>query len=135
MKRYVTLFVVSLVIAVGLATFLKRPRTLAPRPIAASIPEVTLRLTIQRGAVMPTRAAVPKNHRVRLQVLNRDLASVTLALAGYEDRLGTHAIGAGAMWDTSFVADRPGDGFAWLVEGKPAGQLSVSGSHLEEGHR
>jgi hypothetical protein len=135
MKRYFTLLVVSVVIAIALAVVMKRPRSLAPRPLAVAIPEVTLRLTIQPGAVMPPRSAVPKNHRVRLQVLNRGGQSLTLALAGYEDRLGTRAIAAGALWDTSFVADRPGEDFAWLLNGEPAGQLTVTGSHLVEGHR
>ena len=34
-----------------------------------------------------------------------------------------------------FTADRPGDDFAWIVNGIPAARLTVSGSHLIEGHR
>jgi len=66
---------------------------------------------------------------------NRDAVTVTLSLAGYEDRLAPRALARGARWDTTFIADRPGEDFAWLLDGKPAGQLTVTGSHLVEGHR
>jgi len=135
MKRYGMLLAISVVITIALTAIVKRPRALAPRPIAAAIPEFTLRLTLQPGAVMPHRSVVPKDHRVRLIVLNRGHQSLTLTLAGYEDRLGSRAIAAASLWDTSFVADRPGEDFAWLLNGEPAGQLSVTGSHLVEGHR
>ena len=41
----------------------------------------------------------------------------------------------GAGWTGEFLADRPGEDFAWLLDGEPAGRLTVTGSHLVEGHR
>jgi hypothetical protein len=134
-KRYLALFAITLVVALALAALARRPRTPALAPAAAPVPEVTLALAIEHGAMAPSRAAVPKDHRIRLEVLNRDAVTVTLSLAGYEDRLAPRALARGARWDTTFIADRPGEDFAWLLDGKPAGQLTVSGSHLVEGHR
>lgn len=135
MKRYLTLFAISLAIAVALAIVARNPRSRPATPVALAVPEAALELAIEHGAIVPSRAAVPKEHRVRLAVENRDDETATLSLAGYEDRLAPRAIAPGARWDTTFVADRPGEGFAWLVDGKLAGQLTVSGSHLVEGHR
>jgi hypothetical protein len=61
--------------------------------------------------------------------------AVGLALAGYEDRLAIPALSPGATWSGEFIADRPGEDFAWLLDGVPAGRLAVTGSHLVEGHR
>jgi hypothetical protein len=58
-----------------------------------------------------------------------------VALAGYEELLPPRRIAPGETWSAEFVSSRPGDDFAWLVDGRPAGRLRVTGSHLEEGHR
>jgi hypothetical protein len=58
-----------------------------------------------------------------------------LRLSGYEDRVDSGDLAPGATWRGAFLADRPGEDFAWLVGGGPSGQLAVRGSHLVEGHR
>jgi hypothetical protein len=54
---------------------------------------------------------------------------------GYEDRLGAVRVAPDSLWRGEFVADRPGQDFAWVLDGAPAGRLEVAGSHLVEGHR
>jgi hypothetical protein len=68
-------------------------------------------------------------------VEHRGAATARLTLAGYEDRLDIPALAPGAGWTGQFLADRPGEDFAWLLDGQPAGRLTVTGSHLVEGHR
>src|SRR5262249_11369449 len=125
MKRYVVLFVAALALAAVLAGVARAPRAPVAAPAPRAIPEVTLRLTIERGVLTPERSAVPKDHRVRLEVTNRDPRTATLALAGYQDVLAPRAIEPGGVWSDSFVASRPGDDFAWMLDGSPAGQLQI----------
>ena len=60
---------------------------------------------------------------------------LTVTLAGYEDRVPPAPLGPGATRTVTFLADRPGEAFAFLVDGEPSGRLAVTGSHLPEGHR
>jgi len=60
---------------------------------------------------------------------------VGLSLHGYQDRLMIGWIDSDSTWRGEFIADRPGDGFAWMLEGEPVGKLAVAGSHLVDGHR
>ena len=135
MKRYGVLLVVGLLAGLvlpGAAKLLRSRDAEAPAP---AIAETSLSLTLRGGRVAPERGAVPKDHRVRLVVVNEGDAPATLALAGYEDALPPHALAPRERWEASFLADRPGADFAWLVDGQPAGMLSVTGSHLVDGHR
>jgi hypothetical protein len=66
---------------------------------------------------------------------NAGTAAATIALPGYEDRLTVPRLEPGAQWSGGFLADRPGDDFAWVVNERPAGRFLVAGSHLVEGHR
>ena len=110
-----------------------RGRAAAPAPHA--LPTAALALALVDGRMAPDPAAVPKGHRVALTVTNRGSRAVDVRLAGYEDRVHAPALAAGATWRVEFVADLPGEDFAWLVDGQPAGRLAVTGSHLVEGHR
>jgi cupredoxin-like protein len=125
-------------VVVGMAlAWLGRPArrgTPAPAATAAGAP-VSLVLEVRDGEVSPARLAVPKSSRVSLSVVNRGSAAVRFALAGYEDRVSAAAVAPGSTWRCEFVADRPGEDLAWLVDGRPAATLAVSGSHLEEGRR
>ena len=131
------LLLAAAVVALALAlTALGRPRRAdAPSPAAAAAPVVEMAIAIGAGQVLPAVASVPKGARVRLRIENRGAAPARLALAGYEDRLEMPALAPGAVWTGEFLADRPGEDFAWLIDGQPAGRLAVSGSHLVEGHR
>jgi hypothetical protein len=101
----------------------------------APAPEVELALALTPAGVTPEQTGVPKGRRVHLTVVNRRPRPATLALDGYRDRLTIGAIAPGAEWHGQFLADRPGEDFAWIVDGEPAGRLAVQGSHLVEGHR
>jgi len=72
---------------------------------------------------------------VQLSLVNTGARAIAPTLAGYEDRFAPGTIAPGATWSGTFVSDRPGEAFAWLIDGEPCGRLSVSGSHLVEGHR
>ena len=136
MKRYLVLLAVAVVLgAIGLVA--GRAIRLAPRPESVAVqPEVALEITIGPGArITPAVASVPKDHRVRLTITNHDARPASLTLAGYEDRLGEVRVAPDSLWRGEFVADRPGQDFAWMLDGAPAGRLEVAGSHLVEGHR
>lgn len=123
--------------ALALALFARAPKH-APRPApatASSSPAESLRLEIVGGAIRPERTAVAKGSAITLSVRNRDLVPRRLSLAGYEDRWISSPIPARETTVLRFTADRPGEDFAWLVDGAPAGVFSVTGPHLEEGHR
>lgn len=136
MKRSYLLLALTVVVLSVALTLLGRPRSAhAPPPAAAEAPVAELAIAITGGKISPAVASVPKGHRVRLRVEHRDAAVVRLALAGYEDLLDIPPLAPGATWTAEFPADRPGDDFAWLLDGQPAGRLTVTGSHLIEGHR
>ncbi len=137
MKRsYVRLFGLVVLLALAL-TALGRPRRHeTARPAAAPpAPAVDLVIGIAGGQVSPALAAVPKGSRVRLRVDYRGVGPARLTLAGYEDRVSIPALAPGIVWTGEFLADRPGEDFAWVLDGRPAGRLTVTGSHLVEGHR
>ncbi len=134
-RRYVILAVAIVVVSVAL-TLLGRPRRDEAPPIAASAaPVVELTIAIKAGKVSPAVTSVPKGHRVLLRVEHRGTTTAHLVLAGYEDLLDIPPLVPGTTWTAEFLADRPGEDFAWLLDGQPAGRLKVSGSHLIEGHR
>lgn len=138
MKRaYLLLFAGTIaagLLLVAMGRFAPR-RESATGAAAPALPAVSLSIRIQDGTVTPETHSVPKGRRVILQVANRGSKSVTLTLAGYEDRLDLGAIEPGGERSGEFFADRPGEDFTWLLDGEPAGRLAVTGSHLVDGHR
>ena len=133
--RYLSLVIGVVLIALAL-TLLGRPRRVeAPVSTIAPAPVVVVTLAIEGGRLAPAITSVAKGARVRLRVAMRGARGVRLTLAGYQDRLAIPALEPGTTWTGEFIADRPGEDFAWLIDGVPAGRLSVTGSHLVEGHR
>lgn len=136
MKRSYPLLAGMVIVASVTLAMLGRPRPAeSPRPAVAAAPVADLAIAIEAGKVSPAVTSVPKDHRVRLRVEHRGATSVRLALAGYEDVLEIPPLAPGSVWMAEFQADRPGEDFAWLLDGQPAGRLIVTGSHLVEGHR
>ncbi len=134
-RAYGALVAVTLALALAIVSLARLPRRdAAPVPATPASPVVALALDLAGGSVVPAVSAVPKDHRVRLEVRNRGRTPARLALAGYEDRVSA-TIAAGETLRVEFLADRPGEDFPWLLDGSPAGRLSVTGSHLVEGHR
>ena len=135
MRRYLALFAITLAAAAVLAVAARRPRQAAAPAPAAATPVVAIALVVTDRGLAPAVSTAPKDHEVRLAIENRGRARVSLALAGYEDRLAIPPLEPGARWSGAFTADRPGEDFAWLLDGRPAGRFAVQGSHLIEGHR
>ena len=136
MKRYGVVLALALVAALVLGAVARLPRGSAERaPVAPAVPSLKLKVAFAAGAARPEAASVPVGHRVEATLVNEDSRVLTIGLAGYEDRVPAAAIAPGSSRTVGFVADRPGEAFAWLVDGEPCGRLAVTGSHLEEGHR
>ena len=134
--RWLLVGTLALAGAVAVSALLRVPT--APVDIGVGIaPAETVKvaLDVREDAVHATRVAVDANQAVRLEATNHGLVPVRLRLSGYEDRVDIGPLAPGATWRGAFLADRPGEDFAWLVDGRPAGRLQVRGSHLEEGHR
>jgi hypothetical protein len=135
-KRYLKLFGSALVLGVALMLVARTVHMPAPAaPKVAEIPSVDLALTLTKQGLSPENSSVPKDHRVRLSIVNRRRDRVGLALHGYQDKLMIGWIEPDSTWRGEFLADRPGEGFAWELGGEPVGKLSVLGSHLVDGHR
>jgi hypothetical protein len=105
-----------------------------PAP-GAEAPIVPVSIEIKDGAIDPAIVSVPKDHRVRLTVINHDAKTAQVTLSGYEDRVEIPPLRPRDHWTGTFLADRPGGDFAWVLNGVPTGRFAVTGSHLEEGHR
>ena len=136
MKRYAMLFGSALVLGLVLMMVARTVHVPAPAtPNVVEIPSVDLMLTLTKAGITPENSSVPKDHRVRLTIVNRRRDRVGLALHGYQDKLMIGWIEPDSTWRGEFLADRPGEDFAWMLEGEPAGKLSVTGSHLVDGHR
>jgi hypothetical protein len=134
-RRYLVLLVVAVAVGlVGMVVSRRAACTPPPEEAPAEKPVVALDLVVTNGRVAPEMSSVPKDHLVRLTVTNRDRGELALVLMGYQDRFLIR-VPADSTWRGEFVADRPGDEFAWMLAGEPIGRLQVTGSHLEEGHR
>jgi hypothetical protein len=135
-KRYALLFVIALLLGMVIAPLARRHARPDRRvAIASAVPTATVSLAITEHGLVPDALAVPKGHRVVLTIVNQSAREHTVSLAGYEDRLAIGSLAPGASVKRELLADRPGDDFAWLLDGQPAGRMSVQGSHLVEGHR
>ena len=136
MTRAYGWLIVAIVVA-ALAISLAAHRPLAPARAAAPAPPrpaVALTLTVSDEGIAPALTQVPKDARIALTLVSHAGRPARITLAGYQDRVRV-MLAPGATWRGSFVADLPGEGFAWLVDDEPAGRLAVLGSHLVEGHR
>jgi hypothetical protein len=137
-RSYLYLFLAVLGLAVALALAGRMPRGAGSRDRAApaiEAPAVAVSIEIKDGAIDPATVAVPKDHRVRLTVVNHDARTAQITLSGYEDRVQIPPLRPRDHWTGTFLADRPGGDFAWVLNGVPTGRFAVTGSHLEEGHR
>jgi hypothetical protein len=136
MRRYAWLLLAALVLGGGGVIAARTVRWRAPEPEReAPAPVVALTFALGEAGLEPVDAAVPKGHRVTLELHNGRSLPATIVLQGYDDRFLAGPIVPGGTWRGEFLADRPGEAFAWLADGVPVGRLAVTGSHLEEGHR
>jgi hypothetical protein len=136
-RAYATLASAIVLVAAAL-TIVGAPRRAAKEPpaVPAAAPAAAIALAIgAEGSLFPPATTVVKGARVMLSVTNRRDSPVVVALPGYDDRLPPFRLGPGETWHGAFLADRPGDDFAWMIDGAAVGRFSVTGSHLVEGHR
>jgi len=138
MKRsYLALLGGVVVLAVALSVLGRSPRrrTAAVETTAPAGPVVEVTLVLRGGTMTPETVSVEKGSRLILTVTNTGRTPAVLTLPGYDDRLPAIALEPGGSWRGEIEADRPGDDFAWTLDGEPAGRFIVAGSHLVEGHR
>jgi len=136
MRRYGML----LAVLVALGALLARVGTHRAAAVAAgaaphAVATVHLPVRIESAGLTPARASVAAGTHVELSIENATPRTVRVALSGYEDRVTLAALAPGGRWTATLVADRPGDDFAWLVDGAPTGRFVVTGSHLVDGDR
>jgi hypothetical protein len=137
-RRYFLLFVGIAILGLALS-YVARSERFRPRATqttaAAPAPRAAISLRVRNGSIEPSATRVPLGARVSLEVANEGRDEARLALAGYGARLPEIDLAPGGVWKGEFTADLPGEDFAWLIDGRPAGRLLVAGSHLIEGHR
>ncbi len=90
-------------------------------------------LVVGDGVVSPQRIAAVLGHRLAITVVHRGRAPVRLALSGYEHAFVPRRLAPGESRTDTLLLDLPGEDFAWMLDGQPAAQLLVAGSHLGEG--
>lgn len=135
MRRYLVLFAVALALSVVVFRLGSLPRAARVVPGLAAPDSVAVVITLTEHGVDPPRVMVAKGRRVVLTIVNHRRLASGVSLQGYQDVFSPGILAPGATWQGRFLADRPGDEFAWMVEGEPAGRFVVTGSHLVEGHR
>jgi hypothetical protein len=137
MRRYGMAFVLAAVAALLISALLRAPRRAPAPPPASPAPAAAVMVAVEvlASEVHTTPDRIAAGSLVQLAVRNRTGAAIRLALTGYEDRVTIAALEPDSTWRTRFLADRPGEQFAWLVDGQPRGRLDIAGSHLVEGHR
>ena len=135
MKKYLLLFLATLALGLVMARVnASRPSEEKRMQVAAAVRDTTLALSVTDDGLAPAAAAVPVGTLVTLEISCGSARGRQLSLAGYEDHLKLSLAPHGTQ-RVSFLADRPGDDFAWLLDGQPVARLRVTGSHLVEGHR
>jgi len=126
--------VVAGVLALAVAARVPRPAA-APEGPPPPPPLDAASVELSGGQVIPARIAGVLGHRLAITVRNRGSAPARLALSGYEHAFASRVLAPGESRTDTLLLDLPGEDFAWMLDGLPAGQLLVAGSHLAEGHR
>jgi hypothetical protein len=122
--------------ALALSVVARLPRR-APAPVAPPAPPPVDRATLEVAgdSLSPSRIEGVLGHRLAVTFVNRGRRPAHLALSGYEHAFAARDLAPGASRTDTLLLDLPGEDFAWMLAGRPAGQLRVAGSHLAEGHR
>lgn len=130
------LIAVAFLAGAGLVVARRAPR---PAPVeeleAAPAPLVGLAIRVEAGAILPAHSEVALGTRLVLTRINAAPQSHVIGLSGYELALPPCTLQVGAARTDTLLLTLPGDDFAWLLDGQPSARLSVTGSHLVEGHR
>lgn len=121
---------------VALTLLARAPRRAPAAPPAAPPPPLdALTLVVAGDSLVPGRMAATLGHRLAVTLANHGGAPVRVALSGYEHAFAPRTLAPGETCTDTLLLDLPGEDFAWMLDGRPAAQLRVAGSHLAEGHR
>lgn len=135
-RRWLLLAALVLTGAVAFTVAGRLPRRAAPPEAPAAPPQLdAATFEIAGGEVRPGRTAGVLGHRLAITVVNRGGAAARLSLSGYEHAFAPRVLAPGESRTDTLLLDLPGEDFAWMLDGRPAAQLRVAGSHLAEGHR
>lgn len=125
-----------LALVLGLAVVARLPRRPVRPAAPAPLPPIdAVSLVVRDGAVAPARTEGVLGHRLAVTAANDGSVAVRLALSGYEHGYEPRVLAPGESRHDTLLLDLPGEDFAWMLDGRPAAQLRVAGSHLVEGHR
>jgi hypothetical protein len=135
-RRWMLLGLFVLAGAIAFTVAGRLPRR-APAPAAAPAPPPLdlATLEIDGDDARPARIAGALGHRLAITVVNRGRGAARFALSGYEHAFAPRVLAPGESRTDTLLLDLPGEDFAWMLDGRPAAQLHVAGSHLAEGHR
>jgi hypothetical protein len=110
-------------------------RAEAPAPAPPPAPIDFASLEVAGDTLSSPRVDGVLGHRLAVTITNRGSRPATVALSGYEHAFAPRTLAPGGSRTDTLLLDLPGEDFAWMLDGRPAGQLRVAGSHLAEGHR
>jgi hypothetical protein len=135
-RAWAALVAVAILAAMVLTLLRRLPHAAPAAPSELPPPPLdSLTVVVREGQPVPGSASFPLGHRLVLTRTNADRRAVRLALAGYEDALPARMLAPGQTACDTLLLDRPGERFAWSIDGAPRGGVAVTGSHLAEGHR
>lgn len=133
-RRWLLLAALVLAGAVAFTVAGRLPRRPAPAEAPAPPPPLDqATLEIAGGEVRPARTEGVLGHRLAVTMVNRGGAAARLTLSGYEHAFAPRVLAPGESRTDTLLLDLPGEDFAWMLDGRPAAQLHVAGSHLAEG--
>lgn len=135
-RRWLALALLVLAGAVAFTVAGRLPRRAsAPAPPPPPPPVDADTLIVADGEARPAYTAGTLGHRLAITLVNRGGSPARLGLSGYEHAYAPRVLAPGESRTDTLLLDLPGEDFAWMLDGRPAAQLRVAGSHLAEGHR
>ena len=133
-RPWVLLAALVLAGAIALTVVGRLPRrAAAPAPPPPPPPLDVATIEVEGGEARPARTAGVLGHRLAITIVNRGGAAARLSLSGYEHAFAPRVLALGESRTDTLLLDLPGEDFAWMLDGRPAAQLLVAGSHLGEG--
>ena len=136
MARYRWILVFAVLGALAVSILLRMPQRAVARTAApAQVDTLAVAVDVFADHVETQPQTFAVGRTVALTVTNHRAAPLRFALTGYQDCVPAAAIAPNAPAHITFIANRPGDQFAWLIDGSPMGRLDIRGSHLVEGHQ
>ena len=135
-RSWLLLIAAALLVGAGLVIARRVPHAVPTEvPVSSPAPLVGLAIRVESGTILPAGAELALGSRLVLTRINAAFEPHVIALSGYEHALPACTLQVGESRADTLLLTLPGDDFAWLLDGQPVARLSVTGSHLVEGHR